>query len=87
MKVVAYYRVSTEIQDYHYQQTVIDNYCKPRDYEIVKTFSEKSSGFNKVRLALSELMEYVLDCNDIDYVIVTEISRLGRTYEVLKTID
>ena len=86
MKTIAYCRVSTDIQDFNRQIEDIKAYCKKENLELVKEFGEKESGKVKVRLALTEMIDYIKE-NVVDYVIISELSRLGRTSKVLETIE
>lgn len=86
MKAVSFVRVSTDVQDFNRQVTEIKDYCKKEQIEIIKEISEKESGKHRERKALTELMNFVEE-NEVDCVIVSEISRLGRTSKVLETIE
>lgn len=88
-KVVLLLRVSTNIQDYEYQRSTLTELCEKRAWEIVHTFENKVSGAkkNEERKEIVELLDYVKN-NEVDKVVCTEISRLGRsTLEALKTIE
>lgn len=88
-KVVLLLRVSTNIQDYEYQRSTLTELCEKRCWEIVHTFENKVSGAkkNEERKEIVELLDYVKN-NEVDKVVCTEISRLGRsTLEALKTIE
>lgn len=88
MKAVVYARVSTEIQDEERQLFEIRNYCNKNNFEIINEFNERQSGFKKAkdREALNEMLKFVYE-NEVDYIIVWELSRLGRTHEVLNIIE
>lgn len=86
MKAIIYSRVSTDIQEYERQMQDIEKYAFDKKINIVKRFKEKKSGKIKERAALTDMLNYCKN-NVVDAVIVSEISRLGRTYEVLKTIE
>jgi DNA invertase Pin-like site-specific DNA recombinase len=87
-QVCTYARVSTDIQDFTRQQEDIKKYCKANGYTIVQEFAEKESGKIKERLELKRLMEYCKDNKDtLMYVIVSELSRIGRTGRVIETIE
>ena len=87
MKAVGYVRVSTDIQDYNRQVEEIQNICLKHNYTLAETFAEKESGKKRSRPELSRMEDYIISNKDVDYVIVSELSRLGRTNEVLRTID
>lgn len=88
INVISYVRVSKEEMDYSRQIDDIKNFCKRNNYKIVKEFAEKESGLVKQRPELIELMNYCTENKDkINFVIISELSRLGRTAEVLNTIE
>lgn len=85
-KVAAYLRVSSLSQDYERQRHEIEDYCKRHGYEMVKVFEEKISGAKDDRPQFNELCEMTKD--EIDCVIVWEISRLGRKLTtVVKAVE
>ena len=88
-KVVLLLRVSTNTQDYEYQRNTLTDICKRNGWEIVHTVENKVSGAKKSeeREEIVELLDYVKN-NDVDIVVATEVSRLGRdTLEALKIIE
>lgn len=91
MRICIYARVSSTngTQDYQRQINDLTAFASQNNYEIVKVFAEQVSGAkkNSERPALVELIEFV-NSNDIDKVLVTELSRLGRdTLQTLQTIE
>lgn len=91
MEVVIYARVSSTngTQDYQRQINDLTVFANQNGFEVVKIFAEQVSGAkkNSERPALMELIEFV-KTNDIDKVLVTELSRLGRdTLQTLQTIE
>ena len=102
MKAVGYVRVSTEKQSYERQVADIKKHCAYQDLELTNfqqisadgftvickngIFSEKESGKKDERPALTALFQYLNSHLEVENVVVTEISRLGRTIEVLQTI-
>lgn len=89
MKVVSFARVSTNIQDYERQINELKELANRRHWEISASFAEKVSGAKKnaERKELLRMVGYV-EANDIDKVVVTELSRLGRdTLQVLEVIE
>lgn len=86
MKAVCYLRVSTDIQDNARQLELIKEECRKCNYELLEIFQEKESGKKRIRPELSRLETYY-ETNEVDFVIISELSRLGRTNEVLRTID
>ena len=88
-KVVLLLRVSTNSQDYEYQRNTLTDICKRNGWEVVHTVENKVSGAKKSeeREEIVELLDYVKN-NDVDIVVATEVSRLGRdTLEALKIIE
>ena len=88
-KVVLLLRVSTNSQDYEYQRTTLTDICNRNGWEIIHTVENKVSGAKKSeeREEIVELLDYVKN-NDVDIVVATEVSRLGRdTLEALKIIE
>lgn len=89
MKVVILARVSTANQDFERQTIELTAHCKIMNWEIVNVFANKTSGAkkNSERSEILELIEFVKN-NQIDKVLVLEISRLGRnTLEALRIIQ
>ena len=88
-KVVILARVSTDKQEYQRQLVELREYCAKVGWKVAKEFANKVSGARKVeeRAELMEMIEYI-KTNDIDRVVVLEISRLGRnTLEALRIIS
>lgn len=88
IKVISYQRVSTDSQDYLRQIEDIKRYCDFKRYDLIKSFSEKESGKVKERSELMAMMEYLrLNPDNVLFVIISELSRLGRTSYVLQSIE
>ena len=88
-KVVLLVRVSTDNQEYQRQINELTEYCGKVNWEIVKIFTNKISGYKKIedREEIQSLIEYV-KTNKISRVVCLEISRFGRnTLEALKIIQ
>ncbi len=88
-KVVIFARVSTNGQDYERQVNELTELSKRNNWIVSATFCEKISGAKKntERKELSKMIDY-LHTNNINMVIVTELSRLGRdTLQVLEVIE
>ncbi len=89
MNIVAFCRVSTSVQDYERQSNELSSFANSRGWTLRATFAEKISGAKKntERKELMKMVEYV-KANQIDKVLVTELSRLGRdTLQVLQVIE
>ena len=88
-KVVIFARVSTSIQDYERQVNELTAVANSNNWNVAATFCEKVSGAKKnaERKELSKMIDYVRK-NNINMVLVTELSRLGRdTLQVLEVIE
>ena len=88
-KVVIFARVSTNIQDYERQVNELTAVAQNNNWMVAATFFEKISGAKKnaERKELTNMIEYVRT-NNINIVMVTELSRLGRdTLQVLEVIE
>lgn len=76
MRGAIYSRVSTIDQDYNRQTNELREFAKNNAIEVVYVFEEKESGFNNDRPEFAKLKELTKD--DIDIVLVWELSRLSR---------
>ena len=88
-QVVIFARVSTDKQEYYRQINELTDYCRQRNWEVVKVFANKVSvaATNEQRAEIQELVEYVKN-HQISRVVCLEISRVGRnTLEALKVIQ
>jgi len=88
-KIVILARVSTQNQEFERQINELSEYAASHNMEVVKVFSNKVSGAKKMedRPEIQDMIEYVKS-NQVDKVLVLEISRLGRnTLEALKVIE
>jgi len=88
-KVVILARVSTQNQEFERQINELSEYAVSHDMEVKKVFSNKVSGAKKMedRPEIQGMIEYV-QANQVDKILVLEISRLGRTtFEALKIIQ
>lgn len=83
---VCYYRVSRNIQSDLRQERDVIKYCKDNNYTIVETFREKISGTIRKRPEMTACLDYI-DTNNIKFIVCSELSRLGRTNEVVAIID
>ena len=88
-KVVIFARVSTAIQEYDRQINELSTLALSNGWRVEGVFAEKISGAKKnvERVELMKMVEFV-EANNIDKVLVTELSRLGRnTLQVLEVIE
>lgn len=79
-KAVIYGRISTDKQDYQRQVNELNEYAIKNDYEVIETFTDIQSGKTKAkdRKAASAMFDYI-KINNVDIVLVSELSRLGRS--------
>lgn len=93
MNVVIYSRVSSQSARQSTERQVVDleRFATGRGDKVVAVFEEKVSGrkANVDRPVLSRCLEYCIDPqNLVDMLLLSEISRLGRsTLEILKALD
>lgn len=93
MNVVIYSRVSSQSTRQSTERQVVDleRFATGRGDKVVAVFEEKVSGrkANVDRPVLSRCLEYCIDPqNQVDMLLLSEISRLGRsTLEILKALD
>ena len=88
-RVVIFARVSTNIQDYERQVNELTKLAEQNNWFVSASFCEKISGAKKntERKELQRMIDY-LRTNNINMVIVSELSRLGRdTLQVLEVIE
>lgn len=91
MKVVGYVRVSTEEQELgvEVQKQAIENFCKARNWELVKFFEDVGvSGAEPVleREGFKQAIEYC-KLNGINVIVVYSIDRFGRSfYNIFETL-
>ena len=85
-KAAIYLRTSTVDQDYERQRASLTNACLMRGLTLVHTFEEKLSGLSDERPQFQKLCQ--LTKEDVDYIGVWELSRLGRkTSTTIKAIE
>ena len=88
-KIVIFCRVSTFVQDYERQINELTTLADRNGWTVRGVFAEKVSGArkNSSRPELNRMLEFI--CSEqIDKVLVTELSRLGRnTLQVLEVIE
>lgn len=88
-KVVIYGRVSTQSQEWQRQVAELRSLAQSRGWAVVNVFTEKISGAksNSERQSLNQMLEFI-DENEVNKVLVTELSRLGRdTLQVLQAVE
>jgi putative DNA-invertase from lambdoid prophage Rac len=87
MKVAIYTRVSTKDQSCERQIKDLTEYAQKCGYEVVGTFSETMSGMKVDRIQRKTVMK-LAKARDIDAVLVSELTRWGRsTADLVTTIN
>ena len=89
MNAIIYSRVSTEDQNNTRQIEELKAYAKYQKMKVLKVFEEIISGASKGadRRGFKEMLEFV-DNNEIDHILIWELSRLGRSMiDVLNNIE
>lgn len=82
--IIAYIRVSTELQSYEGQQYEIEQWCHRRNWEVHRWVQEKVSGAKEInRRTLGRLLKRM---NRGDVLVCTELSRLGRNMMMVMSI-
>lgn len=87
--VYGYVRVSTRSQEYEIQVDMIKNFCKLKDYTLLKIFEDKASGKDIDRPGFQKLMK-VMEHNpqNAEIIIVTKLDRVGRSIrDLIKFVD
>ena len=86
-KAVIYARVSTLDQSCERQITDLTGFAERAGYEVIEVFKETISGTKTNRQARNKIME-LAQTRKIDAVLVTELSRWGRsTQDLLETLN
>lgn len=86
-KAVIYARVSTSDQSCERQIGELTSFAERGDFEIVEVFTETASGTKSNRAARNQIMD-LAQARRIDAVLVTELSRWGRsTQDLLQTLE
>ena len=83
-RVAIYARVSTSDQSCERQLVELTNYAKRNAFEIVGTFKETGSGAKNDRIERKKILELARR-RDIDLVLVSELSRWGRSTPDLRS--
>lgn len=81
---IGYARVSTEKQDLERQRKLIKKYCDENNMLLREIIEEKESGAKENRVGIRKLENSL---EDVDIVVVSELSRLSREKDVLKVLN
>jgi DNA invertase Pin-like site-specific DNA recombinase len=83
MKLVyGYVRVSSQSQNYDLQVESIKEFCKTRDYQLVKLFGDRQSGKDMDRVEFQKMISTLIEFKNpqgIETIIVTKLDRVGRS--------
>jgi DNA invertase Pin-like site-specific DNA recombinase len=88
-KAIIFARTSKKTQNSERQISDLSEVAKKENYDVVKIIEEKISGStkNENRKGISELLSYI-ENHPVDYVLTTEVSRLGRSpFETHKIVE
>ena len=86
-KVAIYCRVSTTDQSCSRQERDLRAYAKKAGYEVVGVWKETASGIKNNRLERKQVMN-LAQAREIDVVLVTELTRWGRsTIDLITTLQ
>lgn len=80
--VICYYRVSTLIQDTSRQKSELLNLCKAMNFNVIKEIEENISGIKPWK---ERKLNSVFDFDNVDGIVVLELSRFGRDAEDILT--
>lgn len=85
MKVFAYLRVSTDTQDFKQQENAINDYLRVKGLKIDEVYTDEgvSGGISYKKRRLNDLLNVM---NSGDVLVVSEISRLGRSMSDLNKL-
>lgn len=88
-KALIFARTSKKTQNVERQISDLSEVAKKENYNVVKIIEEKISGStkNENRKGICELLAYI-ENHPVDYVLTTEVSRLGRSpFETHKIVE
>jgi putative DNA-invertase from lambdoid prophage Rac len=86
-QVAIYCRVSTDDQSCERQERDLRAFAKRAGHKIVATFRETASGADNARPERAKVLA-LAQAHDIDAILVTELSRWGRsTQDLVQTLD
>jgi DNA invertase Pin-like site-specific DNA recombinase len=86
-RVAVYCRVSTQDQSCDRQERDLRAYAKRHEFDVVAVFKETASGADDARPERAKVLA-LAKAKEIDAIVVTELSRWGRsTQDLVKTLD
>ena len=84
--VYGYVRVSTRSQEYEIQVDAIKNFCRMKDFTLIKIFEDKASGKDTERPGFQEMVKTMeRNPQNVSAIIVTKLDRVGRSIRDLIT--
>jgi DNA invertase Pin-like site-specific DNA recombinase len=89
MNVYGYARVSTLMQDLDVQIEKIKEYCKYKDFNLIRIYTDKATGKNMDRPGFQEMISMVETKNnplDIGGIVIYRLDRVGRSVDNLVNI-
>ena len=88
MKVFLYTRVSTEEQITKNQSLELREYCKYRNHDILKEFTDTATGKNTERKGFIDMMDALRNnILGVEAVVIYKLDRIGRSLKDLITIS
>jgi len=81
-QVYGYVRVSSRSQNYDGQVENIKDFCKIRDFNLVKIFADRQSGKDMDRLEFKKMVSTLIEFKNpqgIETLVVTKLDRVGRS--------
>ena len=82
INVYGYVRVSSRSQNYDGQVESIKNFCKVRDFNLVKVFGDKQTGKDMDRVEFQKMISTLIEMKNpqgISTLVVTKLDRVGRS--------
>lgn len=80
--VYGYVRVSSRSQNYDLQVESIKDFCKIRDYNLVKIFGDRQTGKDMEREQFKKMVSTLIEFGNpqsIETLVVTKLDRVGRS--------
>jgi DNA invertase Pin-like site-specific DNA recombinase len=91
--VYGYVRVSSRSQNYDGQVDSIKDFCKTRDFNLLKIFGDRQSGKNMERVEFQKMLSTLIELKNpqrAEAIVVTKLDRVGRSVsdlvEFIKTL-
>ena len=81
-QVYGYVRVSSRSQNYDGQVESIKNFCKVRDFNLIKIFGDRQSGKDMDRVEFKKMVSTLIEMENpqgVETLVVTKLDRVGRS--------